>query len=180
MNESEKYLKQIADLLYDAIYDQLNVKYRSQGYYGGFKRGNSPRIASRSMINSLKVEVVTDFEGGNPLIVATFDTDPEFLPEMIDQGRKPGPVSLLGQRKLEDWIRQKPILWRNERGRFVRQSMKSKVFLISRSIREKGYKGINFFQKAQNQVQDELVLKGEEAAAAYFQFLIDQQLVQLL
>lgn len=179
MNESEKYLKQIADLLYGAIQTQLRVPYRSEGYYGGFKRGNSPRIASKQMINSLSVEVLQDFESGEPIIVAAFDTDPEFLPEMIDQGRKPS-TRYPPLEAIERWIKIKPVYWRNERGRFTRASIKQKRFLIARSIKEKGYKGINFFEKAQAQVLDELVLKGEEAAAAYFQFLIDQQLVQLI
>lgn len=179
MNESEVYLKKIADLLYDAIQDQLRIPYRSEGYYGGFKRGNSPRIASKQMINSLKVEVVTDFEEGNPLIVATFDTNPEFLPEIIDQGRKPS-TRYPPLEAIKRWIKIKPVYWRNERGRFTRASENTKAFLIARSIKEKGYKGIDFMQKAENQVIDQLILQGEEAAAAYFQFLIDQQLVQMI
>lgn len=179
MDEQLEYLQEIADLLYDAIQDQLRIPYRSEGYYGGFKRGNSPRIASKQMINSLTVDVVVDFEGGDPIIVAAFDTDPSFLPEIIDQGRKPS-LSYPPLDAIKKWIKIKPVLWRNERGRFTRASENSKAFLIARSIKEKGYKGINFFEKAQNQVIDELVLKGEEAAAAYFQYLIDQQLVQLI
>jgi len=179
MNEQEIYLKQIADLLYDAIYDQLNVKYRSEGFYGGFKRGNSPRIASKQMINSLSVEVIQDFSEGEPIIVATFNTDPEFLPEIIDQGRRPS-LRYPPLEAIKRWIKVKPVYWRNERGRFTRASENSKAFLIARSIKEKGYKGINFFEKAQNQVMDELILKGEEAAAAYFQFLIDQQAVKMI
>lgn len=180
MEEQLKYLEKIADLLYDAIYAQLNVKYRSQGYNGEYKRGFSPRIASRQMIDSLKVDVVQDFRNGNPLVAVTFDTNPWFLPEMIDEGRKPGPVGYQGIENIKKWIKIKPIYWRNERGRFTRASENSKAFLIARSIREKGYRGINFFEKAQNEVLDELVLLGEESAAGYFQFLIDQQLVQMI
>lgn len=179
MNESERYLQQIAQLLYEAIQTQLRIPYRSQGYYGGFKRGNSPRIASGQMLRSLSVDVLQDFESGEPIIVAAFDTDPDFLPEIIDQGRKPS-LRYPPLQKIEEWIKIKPVYWRNERGRFTRASIKQKRFLIARSIKEKGYKGINFFEKAQNQVIDELVLAGEEAAAAYFQFLIDRQLVQLI
>lgn len=179
MDEQLQYLEKIADLLYDAIQDQLRISYRSEGYYGGFKRGNSPRIASKQMINSLSVEVVEDFESGQPVIVASFDTDPEFLPEIIDQGRKPS-LRYPPLEKIKEWIRVKPIYWRNERGRFTRASENTKAFLIARSIKEKGYKGINFFQKAENQVIDQLILTGEEAAAAYFQYLIDAQLVKLV
>lgn len=179
MNESEIYLKEIATLLYDAIQRQLKVPYRSEGYYGGFKRGNSPRIASKQMFESLSVEVLQDFETGDPIIVAMFDTDPEFLPEIIDQGRKPS-ISYPPLDAIKKWIKIKPIYWRNERGRFTRASENTKAFLIARSIKEKGYKGINFFEKAQQDVMDELILKGEEAAAAYFQFLLDQQAVQMI
>jgi hypothetical protein len=179
MDEQLEYLQEIADLLYDAIQDQLRIPYRSEGYYGGFKRGNSPRIASKRMINSLTVDVVVDFEQGNPLVVAAFDTDPDYLPEIIDKGRKPGPVGYLGLENIKKWIKVKPILWRNERGRFTRASEDSKAYLIARSIREKGYKGINFFEKAQNQVMDHLILTGQEAAASYFENLIIKNLVIL-
>jgi len=179
MNEQEQYLQKIADLLYDAIKAQLLIPYRSEGFFGGFKRGNSPRIASKQMINSLAVDVITDFQDGNPLIVATFDTDPEFLPEIIDQGRRPS-LRYPPLESIKRWIKIKPVYWRNERGRFTRASENTKAFLIARSIKEKGYKGINFMAKAEAQVVDELVLLGEEAAAAYFQFLIDQQLVKLV
>lgn len=175
----EQYLQEIADLLYDAIYDQLNVKYRSEGYYGGFKRGNSPRIASKQMINSLSVEVVKDFSDGNPLIAVFFDTDPDFLPNIINDGRKPGPVGYLGLENIKRWMKVKPIYWRNERGRFTRQSEDSKAFLIARSIRQKGYKGIKFLEKAENQVMDELILTGQDAAAQYFENLIVKKLVIL-
>ena len=131
------------------------------------------------MLNSLSVDVLQDFQTGDPIIVAAFNTNPEFLPEIIDQGRKPSfkypPLD-----EIEKWIKIKPVYWRNERGRFTRASMNTKRFLIARSIKEKGYKGINFFDKAQAQVMDELVLLGEEAAASYFQSLIDQQLVQMI
>ena len=123
--------------------------------------------------------VITDFSEGNPIIVATFDTDPEFLPEIIDQGRRPS-TSYPPLDAIKRWIKIKPVYWRNERGRFTRASENTKAFLIARSIKEKGYKGINFFQKAENQVIDQLILTGEEAAAAYFQYLIDAQLVKLV
>lgn len=178
MDEQLEYLERIADLLYDAIQDQLRIPYRSEGFYGGFKRGNSPRIASKQMINSLSVEVVSDFKDGQPVIAVLFDTDPEFLPEIIDKGRRPS-ISYPPLEAIKKWIKVKPIYWRNERGRFTRASENTKAFLIARSIKEKGYKGINFFEKAQAQVMDQLILNGEQAAAAYFEDLIINQLVIL-
>lgn len=178
MDEQLQYLQKIADLLYDAIQDQLRIPYRSQGFYGGFKRGNSPRIASGQMINSLKVEVVSDFTEGKPLINVTFDTNPEFLPDIIDKGRRPS-LSYPPLENIREWIRVKPIYWRNERGRFTRASENTKAFLIARSIKEKGYKGIDFFSKAEAQVMDQLILQGEQAAAVYFEDLIVNNLVIL-
>lgn len=179
MNEQEQYLQKIADLLYDAIQDQLRIPYRSEGFFGGFKRGNSPRIASKQMINSLSVEVISDFQDGEPLIAAFFDTDPEFLPEIIDKGRRPS-FRYPPLEAIKRWIKVKPIYWRNERGRFTRASENTKAFLIARSIKEKGYKGIDFFAKAEAQVMDQLILTGEEAAAAYFEDLIVKKLVILV
>ena len=80
---------------------------------------------------------------------------------------------------IKKWIRVKPIFFRDEKGRFTRGSLNSKAFLIARSIKEKGYKGINFLTKAENEVINQLVELGEEASAVYFQALLDEGLVIL-
>lgn len=171
-------MEQMRVLLYNAIKKQLNTPYRSQGYYGGFKRGNSPRKATGKLVNSLEVEWAVDFEQGDPLLVVTFDTVPEFLPQIIDQGRKPS-LSYPPLEAIKRWIKVKPIFFRDEKGRFKRGTIDQKAFLIARSIKEKGYKGINFLTKAENEVINQLTELGEEAAAEYFTNLIDEGLVIL-
>jgi len=171
-------MEQMRKLLYDAIVKQLNTPYPARGYFGERKRGNSPRKASGSLLRGLSVEWAVDFEEGDPLLVVSFDTNPEFLAQMIDQGRKPS-FSYPPLEAIKKWIRVKPIYWRDERGRFKKATLESKAFLIARSIKEKGFAGINFLTKAEQQVIDQLVELGEEAAAQYFENLIDEGLVTL-
>lgn len=173
-------MEQMRVLLYEAIRKQLLTPYRSQGYYGGFKRGNSPRKASGSLLRDLTVEWVVDIEQGDPMLAVTFPTvQPSFLPDMIDEGRKPS-ISYPPLEAIKRWIKIKPVYWRDEKGRFKAQSLDSKAFLIARSIKEKGYKGINFLTKAEDQVINQLTELGEEAMAVYFQNLIDDGLVNLI
>jgi hypothetical protein len=173
-------MEQMRLLLYQAILKQLNTPYRSEGYYGGFKKGNSPRKASGSLIRGLRVEWVIDVEQGDPMLEVFFeDVTPEFLPDIIDQGRKPS-LSYPPLDAIRNWIRVKPVLWRDERGRFKAATPDTKAFLIARSIKEKGFKGINFMTKAEDQVLNELTELGEEAMAVYFQKLLDDGLVNLI
>lgn len=171
-------MEQMRKLLYDAIVKQLNTPYRSKAYDGTPKRGVSPRKASGSLLKGLEVEWAVDFEQGDPLLVVSFDTQPDFLAEIIDQGRKPS-FSYPPLSAIKKWIRIKPIYFRDERGRFKKGTIDQKAFLIARSIKEKGFAGINFLTKAENEVIDKLVELGEEASAEYFENLIDEGLVTL-
>ena len=171
-------MEQMRELLYAAIVKQLNTPYPSRAYNGTIKRGNSPRKASGSLIKGLSVDWAVDFEQGDPLLVVSFDTNPDFLAQIIDQGRKPS-LSYPPLEAIKKWIRVKPVYWRDERGRFKRATLESKAFLIARSIKEKGFAGINFLTKAEQEVIDQLTELGEEAAAQYFENLIDEGLVTL-
>jgi isocitrate dehydrogenase len=96
---------------------------------------------------------------------------------MIDQGRKPS-FRYPPLQEIEKWIKVKPIRFRNERGQFVKQpSLRSMAFLIARSIKEKGYSGINFLTKAEDEVINKLEELGEQAAQQYFQNLIEEGLI---
>jgi hypothetical protein len=175
----ENAMEQMRVLLYEAILEQLNTPYRSQGYFGGFKKGNSPRKASGSLIRGLRVNWVVDFEQGDPMLEVSFEgVTPDFLPDIIDQGRRPS-LSYPPLEAIKKWIRIKPVYWRDERGRFKATTPDTKAFLIARSIKEKGFKGINFLTKAENKVVNQLTELGEEAAAQYFQGLINDGLVTL-
>jgi hypothetical protein len=171
-------MEQMRKLLYDAIVKQLNTPYQSKGYFGETKRGNSPRKASGSLLKGLSVDWAVDFEQGDPLLVVSFDTEPDFLAQIIDQGRKPS-FSYPPLDAIKKWIRVKPVYFRDERGRFKKASLESKAFLIARSIKEKGFAGINFLTKAEQQVINQLTELGEQAAAEYFENLIDEGLVTL-
>lgn len=171
----EQQMEMIRKLLYTAIVKQLNTPYPAQGYYGDTKRGNSPRKASGSLIKSLNVRWEVDFNADpsqpEPLLVVEMDD----YWYWVDQGRKPSlkypPLSAIAK-----WTRQKPLpRFRDKKGRFI--DNESRTFLTAKSIKEKGFKGINFITKAENEVINELVNLGEEAAALFFTKLIEDGLV---
>lgn len=171
-------MEQMRKLMYDAIVKQLNTPYPSKAYDGSPKKGVSPRKASGSLLKGLSVDWAVDFEQEDPLLVVSFDTEPDFLAQIIDQGRKPS-ISYPPLDAIKKWIRVKPIYWRDEKGRFKKASLESKAFLIARSIKERGFAGINFLTKAENEVINQLTELGELAAAEYFENLIDEGLVTL-
>jgi len=165
----------IKNLMYKAIVAELNVPYPAKGYYGEIKRGTSPRKASGNLIKSVDVKWEVDFSSDpnspEPLLVVEMDD----YYYWVDQGRKPSlkypPLSAI-----EKWTKQKPLpRFRDKKGRFINNE--TRTFLTARSIKEKGFQGINFITKAENAVINELVNLGEQAAAAFFTKLIDEGLV---
>lgn len=165
----------IRTLMYDAIVQQLNVPYPARGYNGQAKQGVSPRKASGNLIDSLEVKWVDDFSSDpnapEPLLVAEMDEYYYF----VDQGRKPS-LKYPPLASIERWTKIKPLpRFRDKRGRFI--TNKTRTFLAARSIKEKGYKGINFLTKAENQVIRQLVDAGELLAAAFFEEAINKGLI---
>lgn len=171
MNET-KSMKLIRELFEDAIITELNTPYLSRTYDGIPKRGISPRRASGSLIKSLKVEWTKDFESGDPLLIASFDTEFEDLYEVIDQGRRPS-LKYPPLKAIENWIKIKPI-------RFQNITLKSITFLIARSIKEKGFGGINFVIKAEDKVLKDLETLAEDAALDYISNVIDEGLINVI
>ena len=172
-------MEQIRILMEEAIRKELNTPYQSRAYDGTPKRGRSPRKASGQLERSLRVEWRQDFESGDPLLVVTFDSQPPFLAEIIDQGRKPS-FRYPPLKDIEKWVRIKPIIFRDQRGRFSKGTIKQRTFLVARSIKEKGFAGIQFLTKAENRVINKLQDLGEKAAAEFFEELLDEGLVNLL
>lgn len=165
----------IRKLFYDAIVSELNTPYQSRGYYGETKRGLSPRRASGNLIKSLVVKWEVDFSSDpnspEPLLVAEMDDYYYF----IDQGRKPS-LKYPPLAAIEKWTKQKPLpRFRDKKGRFV--DNKTRTYLTARSIKEKGFQGINFLTKAENKVINQLIELGEEAASAFFLKMIEDGLV---
>lgn len=180
MGEAE--MEQMRVLLYNAIRQQLQTPYQPQGYYGAPKIGFNRRgsVATGALLRDLTVEWVTEPEQGEFMLQVSFpNVEPDFLPQIIDEGRKPSfkypPLA-----SIEAWVRVKPVMFRDQGGRFTKGTVKQRAFLIARSIKEKGFKGRNFLTKAEDQVINQLTELGEQAMANYFQGLIDNGLVNLI
>lgn len=178
----EEQFEQMRELLYNAIKQQLLTPYQPQGYYGEVKKGFNRKgsFATGALLRDLTVEWEMEPEQNQMMLVVSFPTiEPDFLPEIIDQGRKPSfkypPLS-----EIEKWVKVKPVFFRDQSGRFTRGSLKQRTFLVARSIKEKGFKGRNFLTKAEDEVVNQLTELGEEAMANYFQGLINEGLINLI
>ncbi len=169
------------DLLYSAIRTELQTPYKPEGYYGAQKTGFNRRgsVATGTLLRDLSVEWDEDVDGNMQLIVSFPTVEPFFLPQIIDQGRKPS-TKYPPLAAIEAWVKVKPVFFRDARGRFGTGTVKQRAFLIARSIKEKGFKGRNFLQKAENRVIRQLEDLGEQAMANYFQGLLENGLVNLL
>jgi len=169
------------DLLYSAIRTELQTPYKPQGYYGEQKTGFNRRgsVATGTLLRDLSVEWEEDVDGNFMLVVSFPTVEPSFLPFIIDQGRKPS-TKYPPLAAIEAWVKVKPVFFRDARGRFGTGTVKQRAFLIARSIKEKGFKGTNFLQKAENKVIKQLEDLGEQAMANYFQGLLENGLVNLL
>lgn len=165
-------MNRMADLLKQAIVDQLNVPYPSQGYFGESKRGFSPRQTRiKNLVKTLQVKWEDDIESTTPMLVVEMEN----YWYWVDQGRKPS-FKYPPLQDIEAWTKAKPLSqFRDKKGRFV--SNKTRTFLVARSIKELGYKGINFLTKAENQVINQLTELGETAMVEYFERLIDEGLI---
>lgn len=182
MAEVNEQMEAMRVLLYNAIRDELRTPYQPQGYYGGVKKGFNRKgsVATGALLRDLTVEWVVEPEQGEFMLQVSFpNVEPDFLPQIIDTGRKPSsrypPLAAI-----EQWVKIKPVFFRDEKGRFGKGTIKQRTFLIARSIKEKGFKGRNFLTKAENKVISQLQEAGEEMMAAYFEELIDNGLINLI
>lgn len=91
--------------------------------------------------------------------------------EIVERGRRPGPVSKAGQENIERWVRRKirphvlavnrttrritkQVTTKGKRGGNPRERIiKQVAFLVTRKIREKGFKGKFMFQKAEDRLK---------------------------
>jgi hypothetical protein len=179
MDEEQMELMRV--LLYNAIVAELRTPYRPQGYNGEPKTGFNRRgsVATGQLINDLTVEWDETPEGNFQLVVSFPTIQPSFLPNIIDEGRRPS-TNYPPLAAIEAWVRVKPVFFRDARGKFTRGTVKQRAFLVARSIKEKGFKGRFFLDKAENKVINQLEKLGEDAMANYFQQLIENQFVNLL
>lgn len=178
----EEQREQMRVLLYNAIRDELRAPYQPQGYYGAPKKGFNRKgsVATGALLRDLTVEWIIEPEQNDFMLQVSFpNVEPDFLPQIIDMGRKPS-TRYPPLQEIEKWVRIKPVIFRDERGRFAAGTLKQRTFLVARSIKEKGFKGRNFLSKAENKVIKQLEELGEEMMAEYFQGLIDDGLINLI
>jgi hypothetical protein len=177
----EEQMELMRALLYSAIRTELQTPYKPEGYYGAQKTGFNRRgsVATGTLLRDLTVEWDEGPDGNFTLVVSFPTVQPSFLPFIIDEGRRPS-TKYPPLAAIEAWVRVKPVFFRDARGRFGTGTVKQRAFLIARSIKEKGFKGRNFLQKAENKVIRQLEDLGEQAMANYFQGLLENGLVNLL
>jgi hypothetical protein len=163
--------QQISQLLKKAIQEQILIPRPSLTYNGQEKPVNpiyqrplpSPRVNTGELVNSVEVYFESDFEDGEANIVVDFGAADYW--EFVNYGRRPSikypPLSVI-----EAWASTKPLQrYRNSLGQFI--SNKSRAFLVARSIKEYGYYGINFLDKAYQKVQNQLIDEAQNLAVEY-------------
>lgn len=87
----------------------------------------------------------------------------------VDQGRRPGPVSEQGKKKIERWVKRKGInSFKNPNNLPFDKHLKSISFLITRKLKSFGYKGKFFMDAAITQrLVDELASDVAETIEDY-------------
>jgi hypothetical protein len=169
----EQIKQEISRLLKQAIQEEILLPRPSLTYFGQEKPVNTryqrPLPSARSntgeLVNSVDVYFETDLEDGEANIVVDFGAADYW--EFVNYGRRPStkypPLAII-----ETWANSKPLpRFRNDLGQFI--SNKTRAFLVARSIKEYGYYGINFLDKAYNKVKNELL---DNASQLALEFLI--------
>ena len=169
----KEILTEVAELLTKSLKQQLTIPristaYGGVGIPGAPKRGVSPPYASGSLYREIEVNVVENTQDGFYELQMAMPLQGQF----INDGRRPGRYPPLAP--IDKWVRQKQQLSgsiRDAKGRFIPR--KSLVFLIRRSIAQKGYGGNNFITKAYEAVAPQILDLYGEAVAGYVLFLIE-------
>lgn len=167
----EEIQRQISQLLKKAIQEEILLPRPSLTYNGQEKPVNpryqrplpSPRVNTGELVNSVDVYFESDLEDGEANIVVDFGAADYW--EFINYGRRPSikypPLSII-----ETWAASKPLpRFRNDLGQFI--TNKLRAFLVARSIKEYGYYGINFLDKAYQKVENKLVEDASELVLEY-------------
>jgi hypothetical protein len=167
----EQIKQEISRLLKQAIQQEILLPRPSLTYFGQEKPVNtkyqrplpSPRSNTGELVNSVEVYFESDLEDGEANIVVDFGAADYW--EFINYGRRPSikypPLAII-----EAWAASKPLpRYRNDLGQFI--SNKTRAFLVARSIKEYGYYGINFLDKAYDKVKTELIKNSQELALEF-------------
>lgn len=168
-NEIEKLLKQ-------SIQKQLLVPRPSLSYDGTPKPVNkrypaplpSPKIASSTLFNSVDVFFETDLKDGQAQVVVDFGSADWWY--FVDQGRRPS-FRFPNISDIRGWVSQKGAL------NYPDLSIDQRTFLVARSIKEYGFKGINFLQTAFKDVENQLTDKFGDYAGEYLRTILQKDVI---
>ena len=132
---TEKILLEIGDKIIQELQNKLEENKPSKDW-------NS--IASGKGSNSL----YGSFQKKVSDNVLSITTDKDYA-EYVDEGRPPGAVNHWA---IDEWVRKRGIRGRSYKGRY--QSYTAASIAISRSIKNRGYEGINFVSRSFLKVTD--------------------------
>jgi hypothetical protein len=150
---------------------------------GQFPTPVSPKVASRTYIDSLRYRVNTDPKDKQP-IIEIFSTLPEgqnYGP-YIEEGRAPN-ERFPNYGKIESWIAEKPIIPKllpqkdGKRIRYRIPTLKQLTFLISRSIFEEGIFPYPYAEITRERIIRELVKKMEPIVAQQTEKFIRENVI---
>jgi hypothetical protein len=173
----EEVQQMIPELLKKAIQEQLKTSRTHKtfsrnfngtnktvgGTYGPF---NSAPISTGTLYRSVNVYWEKDVEDGDPNLIVDFGEADWWY--WVDLGRKPGKFPNITA--LTKWVKDKPIgQFRDSKGRFI--SRDSQVYLIGRSIKEYGYGGTNFMEKAWESLRDDFESNEGPLADYIFEYI---------
>lgn len=160
----------IANLFVENIQYYLKQSWQSAGYGGSpSKQGRGNKIATSSLYNNIDYNIEYDSNG----FPEVFNIIMEDYWYWIDEGRKPGrfpPVN-----KIRQWVLDKPVAWRQQDGTIP--TIEQRTYLIGRSIKEKGYAGINFTQLAEEKTLNEALEKFGDEYASQIEDFLDQRII---
>jgi len=168
-SEIEKLLKQ-------SIQKQLLIPRLSLSYDGTPKPVSkdypaplpSPRIASSTLFNSVDVFFQTDLSDGEAQVVVDFGSADWWY--FVDQGRKPS-FRFPNIQDIRGWVSQKGAL------NYPDLSLDQRTFLVARSIKQYGFKGINFLDSAFKDVERQLTEQFGNYASEYLKTIIQKEVI---
>lgn len=178
----EQIIADILRIFKESVVWSYSQKRAILTYNGQQKTVNGPRqspgnaIATGRLVNSIEVEIVQNFENGNPTIYVGPPPGSEeyFYSYFLENGRKPSIGRMPPLDKISIWAKSKRGLYsRDRQGRFRRVSDEAKVFLIRRSIAQYGFAGYPFFDRAVERALPKITDELGDLAANYFRGLLN-------
>ena len=165
--------EQAIQLFIKNIQKILAETYQSRGYNdvakNGFGTKRVPNVGPGTLSSTIDYQIDYDENG----LVESVSIIMEDYWEVVDLGRR-APRKFPPLNAIKDWIIRKPINFAPINGQMP--TLKQQVFLIGRSIANKGIKGINFYERALSMSLTEMVDIMGDAEAAKLEELFYEKL----